>query len=207
MDVEQDSGYFHELQTKTGWGRMLESFSRWCAPQPGSLSLDIGCGPGLLLALFARAGAVAFGCDHDPAMFASPLHPTLLAADGARLPFPSESFDLVTASNVLFLHPQPKNLLEEMARVVRPTGTVCLLNPSERMTVAAALALADEHNLKGLARETLVNYAQRAEAHFRWDLETLAGMYAQAGLEMTETAARMGAGLVRYSKGVKSNEG
>lgn len=203
MDLSRDSDYFLDLQTQTGWGRILGSFACWCAPQPGSLVLDVGCGPGLLPALFARGGAAAFGCDHDAIMLADPLHPALLAADGSRLPFPGNLFSLATSSNVLFLHPWPQKLLKEMARVSRPGGQVCLLNPSEAMSVAAASDLADQNRLEGLARETLLNYARRAEKFARWTPEELAGMYAQAGLQMMDTDTRMGLGLVRYAKGRK----
>ncbi len=201
--MAHDSAYFLELQTKTGWGRMLESFTRWCAPQQGNRTLDVGCGPGLLPALFARAGAVALGCDHDMDMFAQPLHPgSLLAADGAQLPFADHSFEMVTASNLLYLHPAPRQLLAEFARVVQPGGAVCVLNPSEQMTVQAAAALADENGLTGLARDTLINYAQRAEDHFRWGAYDLAEMFTQTGLQLTDTTLRMGPGLVRYGKGI-----
>ena len=203
MNLGRDSDYFLELQTKTGWGRMLASFVRWCAPAAGGLALDVGCGPGLLPGLLTQDGAFAIGCDADVMMFAERLHPALLAADGCCLPFPGGAFELVTASNLLFLHPQPQSLLNEMARVVRVGGEVCLLNPSEAMSTAAAEVLANENGLDGLARETLLNYARRAEAHYRWGTDKLADMYAQAGLQMTDTAVRMGAGLVRYVKGRK----
>ena len=59
--LNKDSNYFHELQSQTGWGHMLASFARWCAPKPGWRVLDVGCGPGLLPAIFAQAGCHAYG--------------------------------------------------------------------------------------------------------------------------------------------------
>jgi ubiquinone/menaquinone biosynthesis C-methylase UbiE len=205
MALDHDSDYFLELQTNTGWGQILASFTRWCAPHKGDHTLDVGCGPGLLPALFAKSGASALGCDSNYSMFADPLHPDLLVADGSCLPFPDKQFDLVTASNVLYLHPQPEVLLSEMERVTRSGGAICLLNPSENMTVTAATSLADENRLEGLARETLINFAQRAENHFRWTPDDLVNLSRTTGLKLTETALRMGTGLVRYARATKNN--
>jgi len=157
-----------ELQTNTGWKRTLEAFAAWCAPQPGSLVLDIGCGPGLLPALLARAGCRAYGADLDGRMLRTPrLHPDLVQADILRLPFPGGVFHLLTASNLLFLLPDPEAALGEMGRLLRPGGQVCVLNPSEHMSVAAAAELAEQRDLKDLARDSLLNWAALAEKHAR----------------------------------------
>lgn len=203
MELDKDSSYFLELQTKTGWGRMLGSFARWCAPQPGQYILDVGTGPGLLPALFAKAGAAAFGADHDPEMLTAPLFPNLVSADAAILPFASGTFHLVTASNLLYLTPDPLPILAEMARVTQREGAICLLNPSEHMTYHAAAALADVRGLVGLARDTLLNYARRAEDNYRWSEADLASLFAEVGFQLAGTTLRMGDGLVRYAKGTK----
>lgn len=203
MEIDKDSSYFLELQTKTGWGRMLGSFARWCAPQPEQYILDVGTGPGLLPALFAEAGAASFGADHDPEMLTAPLFTNLVSADAAILPFASGTFHLVTASNLLYLTPDPLPMLAELARVARRDGTICLLNPSEHMTFQAAAALADAHSLDGLARDTLLNYARRAEDNYRWSEADLASLFAEVGFQLTRTTLRMGDGLVRYARGTK----
>jgi len=203
MSLEPDSQYFLELQANTGWGQMLESFTRWCDPQPGQRTLDVGTGPGLLPALFGRAGSISFGLDHDPGMLRTPLHQAAVMADAGRLPFAAGTFDLVTASNILYLSPEPQLLLEEMVRVLCPSGWVCLLNPSERMDLPAARQLADLRGLEGLARDTLINYAVRAEKHYRWTEADLSSMFTECGLSGLQTATRMGTGLVRYARGQK----
>ncbi len=203
MTLDHDASYFHELQTSIGWGQILASFTRWCTPQPGQRTLDIGTGPGLLPTLFREQGAHAFGLDLDLQMLTNPLHNDLAAADAAALPFAGNSFDLVTASNVLYLDKDPLRLLTEMTRVT--SGKVCLLNPSGKMTVAAAAILAEKRGLEGLARGTLINYAQRAEGHFRWNESALVNLFAQAGLTLTNTTLRMGDGLIRYAAGQKND--
>jgi len=203
MNLEHDPEYFLELQTKTGWGQMLASFARWCAPQTGLSTLDVGCGPGLLPALFGQAGVQAYGIDHDPEMLHNPLHTRIAVGEASQLPFQNQTFDLVTASNLLYLNPEPLTILAEMVRVLRPGGWVCLLNPSEQMTLQAARQLADERGLDGLARETLLNYAQRAEDNFRWEIGNLSAMFTEVGLVDLQTTLRMGSGLVRYARGQK----
>ena len=88
-----------------------------------------------------------------------------------------------------------------MTRLLAPSGEFALLNPSEKMSVSAATTLADERNLEGLARETLLNYAARAERHHRWSEDNLSELFASANLELTDTTTKMGDGLVRFARG------
>jgi ubiquinone/menaquinone biosynthesis C-methylase UbiE len=199
-DLSRDSAYFLELQTKTGWGRVLERFADWCAPEPGIRALDVGTGPGLFAALLAQRGAWMIGVDHDRANFAIPQHGELAAADAMRLPLRSASVDMVTASNVLFLLPDPSAALREMRRALKPGGVLCVLNPSEKMNVAAATQLADEAGLDGLARDTLINYGRRAEKYHAWSEADLRALFAPAGLALNDTKLTMGPGLVRFAR-------
>lgn len=194
---------FLAIQTQTGWGQVLETFAAWCQPQPGWRTLDVGCGPGLLPALLARRGCRACGVDVDAEMLLpQPLLPHVAVADVFHLPFPARSFDLVTASNLLFLLPDPLHALLEMARLLPPGGQVVLLNPSERMSVAAATALADRRGLQGVARASLITWATRAEASSHWWEVDLATLFAAAGLQMSETTLKVGPGLARFARGV-----
>ena len=88
-----------------------------------------------------------------------------------------------------------------MARLVQPEGRVALLNPSERMSIAAAADLAAERGLQGLERASLCEWAARAEAHHRWDAGELAALFKAAGLRLEETTIKMGPGLARLAMG------
>lgn len=194
---------FLEIQTRTAWGRTLEGFAAWCNPQPGWLCLDVGCGPGLLPALLARHGCRAFGADLDFTSLVGRLHPLLVQASAACLPFPGAAFDLLTASNLLFLLPNPPAALDEMARLLRPGGRLCLLNPSENMSVAAAHALAAARDLQGLDRQSLLDWAARAEAHQRWGEAGLVALIRRSGLQLERTELRIGPGLARLASATK----
>ncbi len=164
--------------------------------------MDVGCGPGLLPALFAQYGCHAFGVDLDLEMLhPNGLHPHCAQAEATRLPFGEASFQLVTASNLLFLLPDAQAALKEMRRLLRPDGWLCLINPSERMSLRAAEALADARGLEGLSRRSLLNWARTAESNQRWSEAEMGELFSAAGLELVESALRMGPGLARFVRG------
>ena len=204
-DFGVDAAYFLELQTQTGWGQVLRCFRDWINPLAGWLTLDVGCGPGLLPALLSQKGCHSLGVDLDLEMFrSSTLHPKVAVADGMRLPFSGQRFDLITASNLLFLLLDPQAALREMVRLLCCNGQIVTLNPTENLTVMAATHLAEAHNLSGLARETLINWATRAETHHHWtELETIQ-LFESAGLELVETHTTMGPGFARFARGIKT---
>jgi SAM-dependent methyltransferase len=89
--------------------------------------LDCGCGTGHNLTLLRPYGR-AFGFDVSGGGLALARdHVGLLArADVARIPFATESFDLVTSFDVMQCVPQDREALREMARVTRRGGAVLL---------------------------------------------------------------------------------
>jgi SAM-dependent methyltransferase len=96
----------------------------------GRSVLEVGCGAGVDLARFAKGGARATGIDLTAsaielvkANFAQQrLHADLRVADGERLPFDDNSFDLVYAHGVVQYTATPQRLVDECRRVLRPGG-------------------------------------------------------------------------------------
>lgn len=93
--------------------------------------LDVGCGTGAVtadLVDLVRPGADVVAVDVDPAMArrsrARLDGAGVVCADGGRLPFPDGAFDAAVCNLVLMWAPDPGALVREMARVVRPGGTV-----------------------------------------------------------------------------------
>jgi SAM-dependent methyltransferase len=164
--------------------------------------LDLGCGPGIFPAMLSSRGCRALGVDLDPnAFFPEPLHADVVIADTVRLPFPDDSFDMITASNLLFLVPDPVEVLRECARLLLPTGQVALLNPSENLDQSSALALAEARGLDLRSRETLLHWAQMAESHARWDQPAMERLLEAGGFKLVDTSLRIGPGLARFARG------
>lgn len=120
--------------------RMLRSAGR----QPASMAwLDVGCGRGEFLELVGSHFADAAGCDPSGGMLSfGRSFVTHNQPDPTELPFPSCSFDLVTA--VCVYHHVPGDarsaLTSEIRRVLRPGGLFCMIehnpyNPVTRVIV------------------------------------------------------------------------
>lgn len=96
----------------------------------GRSVLDVGCGAGVDLARFAKAGAEVTGVDLTPAAIAlarenfsqQGLKGVFEVADGEQLPFGDSSFDLVFAHGVVQYTANPRRLVDECRRVLKPDG-------------------------------------------------------------------------------------
>lgn len=97
----------------------------------GQFILEVGSGTGNFLALFEGAGGF-FGVDLTMGMVrkATQLHPDQLStvADGARLPFRSRSFDLVTSAQTFHHIPRPAPVLKEMRRVMKDDARMLVVD-------------------------------------------------------------------------------
>ncbi|MGW4564881.1 class I SAM-dependent methyltransferase [Streptomyces sp. NPDC004561] len=112
----------------------------------GDRVLDAGCGTGRALpplrAAVGPSGTV-LGADLTPAMLAAAVRAgrdregLLLLADVAALPLRSGSLDAVFAAGLIAHLPRPVDNLRELARVVRPGGTLALFHPIGRAALAA----------------------------------------------------------------------
>ncbi len=142
----------------------------------------------------------AYGVDSDFSLLSSFLSPNLIRADALALPFPPQIFHLVTATNLLFLLDDPLRVLHEWKRVLAPGGELCLLNPSESLSVSTATRLADERGLTGTARQSLLHWAHNAEIHFRWTEDKTRDLLSAVGLQLSEFTLRVGPGFARFAR-------
>jgi ubiquinone/menaquinone biosynthesis C-methylase UbiE len=104
-------------------------------PAPGMKVLEVGCGTGTNLALFAERGCEVSGIDLSPSMLdlaKKKLGPSvdLRLGDASDMPLDDGAFDLVVA--FLTLHEMPAAVrgpvVSEMARVVNREGRLVLID-------------------------------------------------------------------------------
>jgi len=104
-------------------------------PAPGMKVLEVGCGTGTNLALFAEAGCEDAGVDLSPSMLDIAKkklgdRADLRLGDASDMPFEDASFDLVVA--FLTLHEMPANVrgpvVSEMVRVAGAQGRVLFID-------------------------------------------------------------------------------
>lgn len=119
------------------WSRLAgEEFLAWLSPDPGMAWLDVGCGNGAFTGLLSERCAPSRLEGIDPsaeqlefalaraasAPVAFPL--AFRQGDAMSLPYPDGAFDAAVMPLVIFFVPDPAKGLAEMARVVRPGGSV-----------------------------------------------------------------------------------
>jgi len=136
-----------------GWKRRLISLT---GPLPGKHALDLACGTGDITFALSEHGASVAGLDITyrmveiaaekgrlkPAASRIP-HPSFLVGDMMSLPFPDDSFDVVTTGYGLRNVPELKGALIEIQRVLRPGGLLLSLDfnrPQNALVRAAYLS-------------------------------------------------------------------
>jgi ubiquinone/menaquinone biosynthesis C-methylase UbiE len=80
-------------------------------PRDGMVVLDVGCGTGIQLGHYQRAGCIVFGIDQSPSMLQVAHNrlgesANLYMGDASNMPYADKEFDLIIISTVL--HEMPR---------------------------------------------------------------------------------------------------
>lgn len=167
--------YFRELDARIFHPRYMRltvderdgrPFSRYVdfARVSGQDVLEVGCGSGIAVQLFAEAGANVTAVDLTPwavettraRLDAFGLGGTVLEADAEQLPFADASFDLVFSWGVIHHTSNMNRALAELVRVCRGAGEIVLMLYHRRSLFFLAY--------RGLAR--FLPFARRLGFHF-----------------------------------------
>jgi len=166
----------------SGFGRMLarsmnvghDKLTKWGLShvdvEPDFTILDVGCGGGRTIETLASmsAGGQVFGIDYSPASVQVAREKNGTAIEHGRvhiregsvssLPFPDDTFDLVTAIETHYYWPDLPGDVREVMRVLKPGGTFAifaetyrgrrndwLYRPVMRLMLRAAYLTPDQH--------------------------------------------------------------
>ncbi len=133
----------------------------------GRRVIDVGCGEGRFTRALAAEGAEVFGIDiNDAALAAASAAPggrnvTYMLGRAEDLPFEDASVDVVVFSNSLhhIYHNGANNMaqaLSEAARVLKPDGKLCVIEPLAEGSYFEAMRLVkDETDVRAKAYEEL----------------------------------------------------
>ena len=131
-EIRFDDGAAYERYMGV-WSQLAgETFLDWLAPPSALRWLDVGCGNGAFTELLVARCAPAAVEGIDPSEAQLAYARTRLASDIVQFregdamaqPFPDDAFDAAVMPLVIFFVPDPGVGVAEMARVVRPGGTV-----------------------------------------------------------------------------------
>jgi demethylmenaquinone methyltransferase / 2-methoxy-6-polyprenyl-1,4-benzoquinol methylase len=165
---------------------------------PRDTVLDVATGTGAVAReLLAQKQCTVVGLDQSPEMLAEarrrlPAAVRLVEGDAQALPFPDRAFDGLTFTYLLRYVSDPGATLLELARVVRPGGTIAGLEfavprgiwrtPWE-LYVRVGLPLAGRTISRGWARVGEFLGPSIREFYERWPEERQVGLWRAAGIE------------------------
>lgn len=103
---------------------------------PEKRLLDVGCGDGSLVLLSREKGGLVWGVDRAFAVCreaaAKGMRAQCADLNAPHLPYRDEVFDAVTCLDVIEHVLDPRRLLQELARLLRPRGILVLTTPNIR---------------------------------------------------------------------------
>ena len=157
--LDPESHFFRPLR------RLAPARFQWLRQRiriQGQSVLDVGCGGGYLSTLLARSGAEVTGIDlATHALMAARKRASregvsveYRQADAAHIPFADHCFDMVVCTDVLVHVPQPRKVIAEMVRVLRPGGAVYFSSISRTWWAHFVMVVLAERILRIVPRGT-----------------------------------------------------
>lgn len=128
-------------QRDPGWIQTRSPRAEATAPllAGGEWLLDLGAGSGTLIVLtrdkFARAVALELAFRPLPLAMAAGAQSVQADFSGAALPFADELFDAVTCLSALQYADDPRSVVAECHRVLKPRGQLALILPNMRTAI------------------------------------------------------------------------
>jgi demethylmenaquinone methyltransferase/2-methoxy-6-polyprenyl-1,4-benzoquinol methylase len=193
------------------WRRFLVSR----LPRDGGHVLDVATGTGLVAQALLDRGFRVTGLDQSPEMLARARarfgdRVELVEASAESLPFADASFDHLTFTYLLRYVDDPAATLRELARVVRPGGTVAMLEfglprgiwrPAWDLWVGVGLPLAGRLISPGWLEVGRFLGPSIREFHARYPAADLLSLWRDAGIrDVAPRRLSLGGGLVVWGR-------
>ena len=177
--------------------------------------LDVATGTGLVASTLLERGFRVTGLDQSPGMLERARERfdgrvELVEASAEELPFPDASFDHLTFTYLLRYVDDPGATLRELARVVRPGGTVAMLEfglprgiwrPPWDLWVGIGLPVAGRLLSPGWHDVGRFLGPSIRDFHARYPEQVLTRLWQEAGLaEVRSRRMSLGGGLVMWAR-------
>jgi demethylmenaquinone methyltransferase / 2-methoxy-6-polyprenyl-1,4-benzoquinol methylase len=180
---------------------------------PGSEVLDVATGTGAVAGRLLQRGCSVTGLDQSPGMLRvarARLGDRVRFVEGRAesLPFEDASFDALTFTYLLRYVPDPSTTLRELARVVRPGGTIAGLEfalprgiwrPFWELYVRVGLPLAGRVISRDWGRVGEFLGPSIRDFYARWPEEQLLSLWRAAGIaDVRSRRLSLGGGIVTW---------
>jgi demethylmenaquinone methyltransferase/2-methoxy-6-polyprenyl-1,4-benzoquinol methylase len=178
--------------------------------------LDVATGTGAVAReLIRQKGCTVVGLDQSPEMLAEarrrlPEGVTLVDGTADKLPFADASFDALTFTYLLRYVPDPSATLRELARVVRPGGTIAglefavphgLWRPLWELYVRVGLPVAGRVISPGWAEVGGFLGPSIRNFYARWPEQRLLELWRDAGIgDVSSRRLSLGGGIVTWGR-------
>jgi demethylmenaquinone methyltransferase/2-methoxy-6-polyprenyl-1,4-benzoquinol methylase len=184
---------------------------------PEDTVLDVACGTGAVtLDLVGRYGCHVVGVDQSPEMLAAARARVgpgveLREARAEELPFADGAFDGLTFTYLLRYVDDPAATMRELARVVRPSAPIAMLEFSVPRNSLARISWETYVRLGLPLAGRVISPGWRGVGSFlgpsirdfwkRWPLESLLGLWREAGIvDLNTRQLSLGGGIVIWGR-------
>lgn len=100
-------------------------------PKPGEKILDVGCSRGFYVKAMEAYTSDVIGVDNSAASVSNAVSENVELGDATQLRFADDSFDKVFSLHTIEHLPDPRALLSEIGRVLKPGGMAVIVYPWE----------------------------------------------------------------------------
>lgn len=131
VDADDADGLVAMMDATDAWPAVRDARA-WVLDhiQPGSLVVDVGCGPGTFASMARARGARTVDLDRSAAMLGAvrrrASEATVVLGEIGRLPIRREAADLVHVERVLQWTPDPDAAIDELRQSVAPGGWLAI---------------------------------------------------------------------------------